>query len=279
MAKTNPKPKTPKAKALETARKLEAANRMESRRKEVLVHAKALTEHSEALIVLCNKAGSKRAAIVRKIDAMDKVWTAMASAGSNVVETVEPTAATRFKVMKDFHNRCAICGSSRLQFHHVDEDHSHNDEDNIIPLCPNCHLGDYHGQGEWTGDPDKVAQMKLFRRSKNPYVWDVRFFPLWGRMAYLRRETVDQTEREHRELVRFIASFQRGDYYAARVRSVLIYPMKNWGEFGPKPGIETNRCSGFKRHHQMNYMIENLVAEMLLFQGWERPRSLVAPPP
>lgn len=36
-------------------------------------------------------------------------------------------------------NRCCVCQTPFVQFHHIDEDPSNNDFDNIAPVCPNCH--------------------------------------------------------------------------------------------------------------------------------------------
>src|SRR6266446_9630358 len=176
--------------------------------------------------------------------------------------------------MDEFHNRCAICGFSTTQLHHVDEDPKRHLHENLFPLCPNCHLGDYHGVGTWKGDPEKIERMKLFRRSKNPFIWDERFRPLWNRMKYLRRG--ESTEREHRDLLRYIASYERGEYYAIRVRSILIQPHENWNLYVAERAEEKpdwNRAVKLK--NRTNRMIEDTVAEMLQFQGWVRPRSLV----
>lgn len=39
--------------------------------------------------------------------------------------------------------KCAVCGYDKvegiLEVHHIDKDRNHNDIDNLIVLCPNCH--------------------------------------------------------------------------------------------------------------------------------------------
>ena len=35
--------------------------------------------------------------------------------------------------------RCCICGRYGVDIHHLDQINSHHDEDNLIPLCKNCH--------------------------------------------------------------------------------------------------------------------------------------------
>ena len=42
-------------------------------------------------------------------------------------------------ILSRSNNRCCVCQTPFVQFHHIDEDPSNNDFDNIAPLCPNCH--------------------------------------------------------------------------------------------------------------------------------------------
>lgn len=42
-------------------------------------------------------------------------------------------------VLSRSNNRCCICQTPFVVLHHIDEDPSNNDPDNIAPLCPNCH--------------------------------------------------------------------------------------------------------------------------------------------
>jgi hypothetical protein len=45
----------------------------------------------------------------------------------------------RSDILSKSNNRCCICQTPFIQFHHIDGDPSNNDFDNIAPLCPNCH--------------------------------------------------------------------------------------------------------------------------------------------
>jgi hypothetical protein len=36
-------------------------------------------------------------------------------------------------------NRCCVCQLPLIVVHHIDDDPSNNDMDNLAPLCPNCH--------------------------------------------------------------------------------------------------------------------------------------------
>jgi len=47
--------------------------------------------------------------------------------------------ATRLGVIAASNNRCCVCQTPFVVIHHVDEDPSNNDIDNLAPLCPNCH--------------------------------------------------------------------------------------------------------------------------------------------
>lgn len=43
------------------------------------------------------------------------------------------------QVLSLSNNRCCICQTPFIQFHHIDENPSNHNIDNIAPLCPNCH--------------------------------------------------------------------------------------------------------------------------------------------
>ncbi|HOE63823.1 MAG TPA: hypothetical protein PKW18_11845 [Candidatus Sumerlaeota bacterium] len=43
------------------------------------------------------------------------------------------------EILSRSNNRCCICQTPFIQFHHVDENPSNNAIENIAPLCPNCH--------------------------------------------------------------------------------------------------------------------------------------------
>ena len=46
-------------------------------------------------------------------------------------------------VLKKYNCRCQFCGNDDiniLELHHIDEDPSNTTIDNLIPLCPNCHV-------------------------------------------------------------------------------------------------------------------------------------------
>lgn len=45
------------------------------------------------------------------------------------------------RILVKSRHTCCICHTGRVtaQIHHADGDPSNNDEENLIPLCPNCH--------------------------------------------------------------------------------------------------------------------------------------------
>ncbi|HYM59995.1 MAG TPA: HNH endonuclease signature motif containing protein [Thermoanaerobaculia bacterium] len=47
--------------------------------------------------------------------------------------------ATRLQIIFRCNNRCPVCQTPFIVIHHVDEDPSNNEDDNLAPLCPNCH--------------------------------------------------------------------------------------------------------------------------------------------
>ncbi len=45
----------------------------------------------------------------------------------------------RLELIDRCNNRCCVCQTPFVLVHHLDEDPSNNDVDNLAPLCPNCH--------------------------------------------------------------------------------------------------------------------------------------------
>lgn len=43
------------------------------------------------------------------------------------------------ELLSKCNNSCCICQTPFIVIHHVDEDPSNNEHDNLAPLCPNCH--------------------------------------------------------------------------------------------------------------------------------------------
>jgi len=64
-------------------------------------------------------------------------------------------------------NRCCICQTPFIVIHHVDEDPSNNDIDNLAPLCPNCH-SQAHSIGKLTNNLTS-SRIKLLREKWYEY--------------------------------------------------------------------------------------------------------------
>jgi len=45
----------------------------------------------------------------------------------------------KHEVISRCNNRCCVCQTPFIVIHHIDEDPSNNQIDNLAPLCPNCH--------------------------------------------------------------------------------------------------------------------------------------------
>jgi hypothetical protein len=129
------------------------------------------------------------------------------------------------KVMNEFNHRCAICGESRPQVHHIDQNPANNDPANLIPLCPNCHLIDQHNPTD-PMDPFKLA---LFRKYKDPVLLSPQFHPLFKRIqSYEELFASDRGffDELHSKLVianvlKFISFLEMGGYYKDAIEAVI----------------------------------------------------------
>lgn len=182
--------------------------------------------------------------------------------------------ALKDKVLREYRHRCAFCGRPEPQVHHIDEDPSHNDPENLIPLCPNCHLQDIHAPTEPI-DPKKIA---LFRRFKDPAILDPRFHPLWERLRFLREAQEDRVvswQYSCNDLVRFVSSLQMGEYYGKRVEGithkskshVLVHLRKKGVDVADENSLGTV-ISDDEFIDIRASLIEALCVEMLRYQAW-----------
>ena len=133
--------------------------------------------------------------------------------------------AIRTAVLREFNHRCAICGIANPQIHHIDEDPNNNDPENLLPLCPNCHLLDQHNPTVPV-DPRKLS---LFRRFKDPLILSSQFEPLFRRMLFLIEPTDNVFDYRRvlsasEELFEFVSVLQMGDFYGRQLRSLISRP-------------------------------------------------------
>ena len=92
----------------------------------------------------------------------------------------------RDAVLAEYNHLCAVCGSTGPHVHHIDEDAENNDPQNLLPLCPNCHLRDQHNPTR----RHEVGKLRLFRRYRDPAVLLPQFHPIYLRQTYLEEVSV-----------------------------------------------------------------------------------------
>jgi len=171
---------------------------------------------------------------------------------------------------------CSVCGSRDPQLHHIDEDPSNSVADNLIPLCPNCHLRDQH-------NPTKaieIGRLRLFRKHKDPSILSPKFQPLFKRLNFLSHvnsaaESVDQLSDHCEELCRFIESLPQGSFYAGEIRTLTKKPLQMFmahGEVYPPNSVQ-ERISKYRAqlNNSRDRIIE-LLMELLRYQDWSYER-------
>jgi len=125
-------------------------------------------------------------------------------------------------IKKEFNYKCAICGKDNPHIHHIDEDHDNNIIDNLLPLCPNCHLTDQHSPTRKI----EIPKLKLFRKYKDPTILKSQFHPLYTRSIFLdeieiNNEGVEQLEIYVKEFVEFVDVLNMGKFYSKRFNELL----------------------------------------------------------
>lgn len=191
------------------------------------------------------------------------------------------TRATVTKKLKDalldeYDHRCAVCGGDRPHVHHIDEDPSHNALENLLPLCPNCHLRDQHNP---TRKVD-IPKLRLFRKYKDPAILKPQFHPIYLRQRFLDdvtpgEESVTDLESHAKELIEFIEALEMGTFYSKRLAE-LVAPVRRAFimSLGPGPDPRYDRQRRSANSDYRDKLIENRVAaqslliELLRYQGW-----------
>ncbi|MFM2269868.1 MAG: hypothetical protein RL757_3309 [Bacteroidota bacterium] len=62
---------------------------------------------------------------------------------------IDPSYKQKIRLLKEAEYCCPFCGyseSDELQFHHIDEDRSNTIDENLIAICPNCHVALHAGK-------------------------------------------------------------------------------------------------------------------------------------
>lgn len=199
-------------------------------------------------------------------------------------QRVPITKSLREGVLAEFNHRCAICGTDRPQIHHIDENPANNDLQNLLPLCPNCHLVDSHNPTA-SADPAKLA---LFRRYKDPVILSPHFHPLFSRLRHLltvdAEASAEDLRRATEELIAFVGTLSMGAFYARQLGELLIDgPEGAWvveDEEFEDPGTVGMSArwvaSDYRERLRTNgaRAIE-LIVELLRYQGWAGPHKAV----
>jgi hypothetical protein len=69
--------------------------------------------------------------------------------------------SVRVEIIARSNNRCCICQTPFIVIHHIDENPSNNEPNNLAPLCPNCH-SQAHSKGQLTTHltPSRIKSLR-----------------------------------------------------------------------------------------------------------------------
>ena len=191
-----------------------------------------------------------------------------------VRETI-PTK-TKQALLEEYDHRCAVCGGDRPHVHHIDEDASHNELLNLLPLCPNCHLRDQHNPTRKI----EIQKLQLFRKYKDPAILKPQFHPIYTRQRFLEtivlgEQSVGEIESQAGELIELVQALEMGKFYGKRLTELIAPPNRAFimslGS-GPDPRYEEQRRAANQDYRQQ--LITNresaraLLVELLRYQGW-----------
>lgn len=182
----------------------------------------------------------------------------------------------REKVFDEYDHRCAVCASDRPHLHHIDEDATNNTLENLLPLCPNCHLRDQHNP---TRKVD-IPKLKLFREYKDPSILKPQFHPIYLRQMFLddvqiNIDPVDSLEKKASELIEFVASLEMGDFYSKRLKELIgrqsmafMFSLSSGHNPEFERQVNRSRESYRKQLVENNKHAKGLLVELLRYQTW-----------
>ena len=182
---------------------------------------------------------------------------------------------TTEKLLDEYNHKCAVCGSDRPHIHHINEDASDSAIDNLLPLCPNCHLSDQHNP---TRKID-IPKLQLFRKYKDPVILKPQFHPIYTRQLFLTEvlsgyDSVEAIDRQAKELIEFVGVLEMGEFYSKRLVE-LIAPLNRIMIMSlDGPDESYNRQLRSANTDYRNKIISNrdnaigLLVELLRYQGW-----------
>jgi len=177
------------------------------------------------------------------------------------------------KVLKEFNHRCAKCGADNPHLHHIDENPSNNDPLNLIPLCPNCHLIDQHNPTRLV-EPGKLH---LFRIYKDPAILKPQFHALYVRFMFFEAGqetyTLEALEEKAIELLEFILTMEKGEFYAKAIGKIILLPdIIIYNESRTRfSSLDEKIQRGLDYQKQLQDVKERvytLIIELLRFQPW-----------
>lgn len=182
---------------------------------------------------------------------------------------------TKEALFNEYNSRCAICGKERPHIHHIDQDSSNNDLQNLIPLCPNCHLIDQHNPTT----PIDPIKLSLFRRFKDPIILSAQFEPLFQRIMFLfdleesSFETYQISDKAG-ELISFIQVLNMGEFYGNRLGSLINKPSTGWVLTTETPDYVIDQREKEEKEKYYIMLCQNrdsaitLIIELLRYQDW-----------
>jgi len=182
----------------------------------------------------------------------------------------------RDSLLDEYNHRCAVCGGDRPHVHHIDETPSNNELQNLLPLCPNCHLRDQHNP---TRKID-IPKLRLFRKYKDPSILKPQFHPIYTRQLFLDEvqpgpAAVHDLVSKAAELLELVQALEMGSFYGKRLGELIsplrrVFVMSLTG--GPDPEYE--RQTRESNHAYRELLITNrdasraLLIEQLRYQAW-----------
>lgn len=182
----------------------------------------------------------------------------------------------RETVLDEYDYRCGVCGGDRPHLHHIDEDATNNVPENLLPLCPNCHLRDQHNP---TRKVD-IPKLKIFRKYKDPGILKPQFHPIYVRQSFLddvevNVEPVEELEKHANELIEFVASLEMGEFYGKRLKELIGKPKMAFIfslDGGHDPEFERQMRKSKEQYRQQlidnNEHAKALLVELLRYQSW-----------
>jgi hypothetical protein len=178
-------------------------------------------------------------------------------------------------ILKEYRHKCAICAGDGPQMHHIDEDPENNDINNIIPLCPNCHLRDQHDP---TAGID-TGRLKLFRKYKDPAILCSQFYPLYRRFKFIYNIDATKDYKElylqASDLIEFVGVLNFGSYYSGQIYKLCSSHLMAMIEHLKEPSVvlygnmDTETSNIIDKIKNNIEAIESMLIELIRYQNWK----------